>query len=509
MDSRLRWDYHRERMEAKATERLTALSALASSTWGTGLISLRQVYKAMVVPQMLYGCSAWHTQGGRGRAMTNAIARIQRRAGQIITGAFRTTAAAAVDVEAHLLPVPQQIEQTAIEATMRIRTTPLLGEMEARSNDKAESPLDRLSGVLQRKHHIPLDKLERRQQHIVPPWWTPPDIYIAKTRADATDEHDAIDEGTIRVYADGSSVKGRVAAAAVMPTQEEDVWTKKTEYMGKATTSNVYAAELRGIELAFQLVLDHHATTHNPGKCVVFSDNRAAIRAMANPRSSSGQYILAEALRALDKLRDLGWEIQIRWIPAHEKMLGNDIADETAKEATGYIVATRTTLEPPPEPENVQVMTATTKPIIRQAMKNEWLQSWMTGKHGRELFNLGVRPNKGILKTHKGTHRAISSVITQMRTAKIGLRAYLYAIDKTETDQCQCGMGRQTVRHILLECRDWAEEREKMWAGEASCEDVKKILCDPSLVVQAAKMMIRTGLLEQFRAVPSTVLNYS
>jgi ribonuclease HI len=213
--------------------------------------------------------------------------------------------------------------------------------------------------------------------------------------------------------------------------------------MGRSTTSTVYAAELRGTVLAFQIALDVHVITNTPGKCVVFTDNQAAIQAIANPKCPSGQYILVEAIQSLDKLRDQGWEVQLRWIPAHVGVPGNEAADQAAKEAAGHNPNTQTNPEPQPEPESLRTLTATTKSTIRQKMRDEWELSWEKAKHGRELFRVRVRPGKGLLTTHMGTHRAISSVITQMRTGKISLRGYLHAINKAETTNASVDSDRR------------------------------------------------------------------
>ena len=116
-------------------------------------------------------------------------------------------------------------------------------------------------------------------------------------------------------------------------------------------------------------------------------------------------------------------------------------------------------------------------------------------------------PTHSIKRIHKKVKRAKSSLITQIRTEKIGLKSFLYNrwAPEVEEESCECGADKQTARHILHECRLfnrqrrewWAKERRKTLGGVISHTDMLNNLCYISM---AADFIKNIGLIGQFRA---------
>jgi hypothetical protein len=82
----------------------------------------------------------------------------------------------------------------------------------------------------------------------------------------------------------------------------------------------------------------------------------------------------------------------------------------------------------------------------------------------RRLHSQPSRPGKPTIDTRAGTHRAISSVVAQMRTSKLSLRAYLDAISTADSGSAYAAAGRRTCRGT-----------SRVW--------VRRILCGSSMAV--------------------------
>jgi hypothetical protein len=65
-------------------------------------------------------------------------------------------------------------------------------------------------------------------------------------------------------------------------------------------------------------------------------------------------------------------------------------------------------------------------------------------------------------------------------------------------ERCAYGYGAMSVRHVLLSYPQWEREREKELRDIT--KDLKKVLGTKYRATAAIKLTLKTGLLEQFKA---------
>ena len=318
LDSTLQWKAHIDSVKDKVTKTINAMEAIGGSTWGTSLADMRKIYRGVALPQIMYGCSLWSNSGWGANPYTirtrDIVQGLQTRAARIICGAYRATSRTALDIEAYLLPMKEQIWKHNMETLARMRCSANIPELRAavhdvtiwRTGQPAASPLRTTRRQLTiNSEHAP----ERITAYVMPPWQAGPDIHIETSadRAKARHDKNARRPGTMSIYTDGSGINGHVGAAAVYL----DKGQIRSMYMGTNTTSTVYAAELQGIHLALSIA-NTYMRENNDGQTVnIYTDNQAAIRSLVRPEGRSGAYILRRIAPHIQKLRDNGYMVNV------------------------------------------------------------------------------------------------------------------------------------------------------------------------------------------------------
>jgi hypothetical protein len=261
----------------------------------------------------------------------------------------------------------------------------------------------------------------------------------------------------------------------------------------------------------------------------IFTDSQAAIKSIRHPGRASGLQILSRILQAIEDLSTL--PVTIRWIPGHEGILGNEEADKAAKNAAemGRLgVAARFGLQDadqaaqipslaPGMPPGIYApdicrLAAAMKATIRRGAKIAWERVWASNSITAGPTRRLVRaPSKGLLRVYRGLQKALSSVMVQMRTGRIGLSGFLAKIGIHESARCGCDEGIQTPKHVLLECEFYRDLRGEMLDKVGKLKlpgtgrlDYAALVSEPKAARYVAEFMIKTGLLNQFRAVQLT-----
>jgi ribonuclease HI len=223
------------------------------------------------------------------------------------------------------------------------------------------------------------------------------------------------------------------------------------------------------MEMKFQLANGGHLLKMKPTKMIIFSDCQAAIQAVQTPKRSSGQFVLARIYDHVRALRSLTptfnqIPIEIRWIPAHVGVPGNETADVEAKLAatggvgigavqlaTGDSAANQIVVNQIQSPSDRVLLAATAKRRVRRRIKERWPQEWAKERTGKPNQRLVKVPDKKVHRLFDSLSKPYSSILIQMRSMRIALNHFLFKIKAVESDECYCSEGSQTPRHILMQ----------------------------------------------------------
>ncbi|GBO45245.1 hypothetical protein AVEN_152066-1, partial [Araneus ventricosus] len=146
-----------------------------------------------------------------------------------------------------------------------------------------------------------------------------------------------------------------------------DIWAY--QWSAKLNDNNtVFQAELTALHEA--VIYASHLPNHNTSKIHV--DNRASIMASSNSKSTS------ETARKNFKILLSNPRIKVSWVKAHAGNIGNERADQLAKDATQHGQPYSHTKLPKPH----------IKSLLRKRMLEEWQTSWKNGDTGRKIYNI-------------------------------------------------------------------------------------------------------------------------
>ncbi len=150
------------------------------------------------------------------------------------------------------------------------------------------------------------------------------------------------------------------------------------------------------------------------------------------------------------------------------------------------------------ETENVVLSNKTFIELFLREWKNMW-SAYQTKNRRKVCETLMKNITSKKIKLQKNLIKSKNSFVTHMKTKRIELIDYFFfrRIFIVLTLNCFCEHSRQTLRHILLFCRNWSKSRQRMLRDDETTNMSRLLSTSKNLKVSIIWLM-KINLLIQF-----------
>ena len=226
--------------------------------------------------------------------------------------------------------------------------------------------------------------------------------------------------------------------------------------------SSIFSAEAKAILLALDSIQEH-----NYQKSIIFSDSQSCLQAIQNLKVENTNILCA--VQKYHALSEDGKEVILCWIPSHVGIKGNELADAAAKAGLQLPIT------------DSKIPHSDYKMYVHKYICNLWQNAW-NGDVSNKLHYI-----KPVLGEWTPAYRDVRRDEVVLCRCRIGHTLYtdLYLLKgepRPECVACQCPL---TVRHILIDCVDFAHIRQRYF-NQRSIQDLFREV-EPNLIFKFLK----------------------
>ena len=138
-----------------------------------------------------------------------------------------------------------------------------------------------------------------------------------------------------------------------------------------------------------------------------------------------------------------------------------------------------------------------TSPIATWA-NLEWHRRWTCIAGGKTPAAWNTPWHRDPLTLYEGLPKHQAMALMLLRTEVIGLNAWLASVRVPGVlPHCDCGWHAQTVKHVLLHCPKFEQQRLDL-IQETQSENLQQILSNTTSAQAAARWLVHSNILQQF-----------
>ena len=214
-------------------------------------------------------------------------------------------------------------------------------------------------------------------------------------------------------------------------------------------TDNV-TCEVEGIVQALNLIVDRSQTDRGIDAAYVFTDCQSAIDILSKQGKAYDKLDIFKGVwKCLSTLRERDIEFKLIWIPGHADIVGNDLADNAAKNGA------LTQVDLGIEMISAQVLFG----WVKEKVLKRWGDMWSTSASGAWTKDFLREVGKKLLFP-----RDRSSGMTYARALlnNAAVADNMFRMGLADSPDCRCEEARETVEHVLMDCQLEAEARHRL-----------------------------------------------